>query len=224
MKKLKVVGFILSIVLIAEIMIPGLISKSEATDEYNYSINLSDLSEFTTYSTVSELESAKTNGSLPNGIYITTFLYDGVGEYKTYDLDDFIESGNEMTVSTLSKTVVNINTTGNIELKGTLTGGMIAINTNDKTSDINIYLNGVNIDTKDSNEKGKKCPAIYVYNKDVNYTGCKVTIKTVANTENKIEGGKFKKVSLVGSDEYDSYASKYSGTAATNYSTYSNYY
>lgn len=223
MKKLKILGVMVVLILIAQIIIPCLANFSKAVT-YDYTINLSDLSEYTTYSTVAELESAKTNGELPEGIYITTFLYDGVDAYKTYDLDDFAESGNDMEVETLSKTVVNINTTGNIELTGTLKGGMIAVNTNGKTGEINLYLNGVNIDTKDDNDKGKKVPAIYVYNKDITYTACKVTIKTVEGTENYIEGGKFKKVSLVGSDEYDNYSSTYSGTAATNYSTYSNYY
>lgn len=223
MKKIKILGFLLGLIIIAQILLPCVSTYSQAVT-YDYTINLSDLSNYTTYSTVAELEAAKTNGELPTGIYITTFLYDGVGAYKTYDLDDFIEDGNDMEVDTLSKTVVNINTTGNIELTGSIKGGMIAVNTNGKSGEINLYLNGVNIDTKDDNDKGKKVPAIYAYNKDITYTACKVTIKTVEGTENYIEGGKFKKVSLVGSDEYDSYASKYSGTAATNYSTYSNYY
>lgn len=223
MKNLRILGVMIVLILIAQIIIPCLTTISQAVT-YDYTINLSDLSGITIYSTVEELEAAKINGNLPEGIYITTFLYDGVDAYKTYDLDDFAEEGNDMEVETLSKTVVNINTTGNIELTGTLKGGMIAVNTNGKTEEINLYLNGVNIDTKDDNDKGKKVPAIYVYNKDITYTACKVTIKTVESTENYIEGGKFKKVSLVGSDEYDSYSSNYSGTNATNYTTYSNYY
>ena len=75
---------------------------------------------------------------------------------------------------------------------------MIGVNTNNITKDINIILNGVSIDTD-----SKKVPAIYVYNKDKNYTNFKVTIKTVSGTKNYIEGGKLKKVSLIGSDELD---------------------
>ena len=47
----------------------------------------------------------------------------------------------------------------------------------------------------------KKAPAIYVYNKDKNYTDCIVTIKTAKNSKNYIEGGKLKKVSLIPSDK-----------------------
>jgi len=152
-------------------------------------------------------------------IYITKFLFDGVSAVKTYDLDDFIESGNDVEVDTLELTVFNVNTTGDIEFIGEIKGGMIAVNTNGVKGEMNLILNGVNIDTD-----SKKVPAIYVYNKDITHTGCKVTIKTVDGTKNYIEGGKFKKVSLVGSDELSDYSSKYSGTASTNYQTYTNYY
>jgi len=204
-----------------------------ATDSRSISINLDNLS-YTENGAENEIVkytqedfdsfvSAYNAGSLPS-VYVTEFIFDGVEMYAPYDLDDFSENGNDYIVEPYKKTVININTTGDITLSGTLKGGMIAVNTNGKTSDINIILNGVTIDTKDSDDKGKKCPAIYVYNKDITYTGCKVTIKTVANTKNYIEGGKFKKVSLVGSDEYDNYAQYYTGDTKTNYSTYSNYY
>ena len=94
---------------------------------------------------------------------------------KTYDLDDFIESGNDVEVKTLSIAAINVNTTGNIEFSGEIKGGMIAVDTNGRTGEINLILNGVNIDTD-----SKKVPAIYVYNKDITYTACKVTIKTAS--------------------------------------------
>ena len=100
------------------------------------------------------------NNKLPN-IYITEFLFDGVSMYKPYDLDDFIDNGNDYNVEALKITTLNINTTGNIELAGKLMGGMIAVNTNNISKDINIILNGVNVDTE-----SKKVPAIYIYNKD----------------------------------------------------------
>ena len=152
-------------------------------------------------------------------VYVTEFLFDGVGMYKTYDLDDFIEEGNSTEVKPLEITTININTDGDITFTGELTGGMIALDTNKITKDVNIILNGVKLDTD-----SKKAPAIYVYNKDITYTGSKVTIKTVKGTDNYIEGGKLKKVSLIGSDELESFTNKYSGEVSNYYSTYTNYY
>ncbi len=152
-------------------------------------------------------------------VYVTEFLFDGVGMYKTYDLDDFIEEGNSTEVKPLEITTININTDGDITFTGELTGGMIALDTNKITKDVNIILNGVKLDTD-----SKKAPAIYVYNKDITYTGSKVTIKTVKGTDNYIEGGKLKKVSLIGSDELSSFTNKYSGEVSNYYSTYTNYY
>lgn len=156
--------------------------------------------------------------SLPD-IYVTEFLFDGVGMYRTYDLDDFIEDGNDAKVKVLSTKVFNINTTGDIEITGEITGGMIAVNTNNLTEDVNIILNGVKLDT-DSN----KIPAIYVYNKDITYSEHRVTIKTADGTENYLEGGKLKKVSLIDKDSLADYANKYSGDASAWYEDYSNYY
>lgn len=153
-------------------------------------------------------------------IYWTTFLFDGVSSVKSPDLDDFIENNsNDTKIKTLEINVLNINTTGNIELTGSNVGMMVAINTNDIKGDINIILNNVSIDTDT-----KKAPAIYVYNKDITYTDCKVTIKTKANTKNYIEGGKFKKVSLMPSDDLENYNSYYKDEALTNYENFSSYY
>lgn len=161
------------------------------------------------------------SSNLP-AIYTTEFLYDGAGMVKTPDLDDYTDEsgdGNNAKIKTLSIKAINVNTTGNVQFSGEIKGGMIAVNTNGITGDINLILNGVNIDTD-----SKKAPAIYVYNKNINYTDHKVTIKTTSGSKNYLEGGKLKKVSLVGSDELNNYISKYSGTAKTNYQTYTNYY
>ena len=97
--------------------------------------------------------------------------------------------------------------------------GMISVNTNNLKGNINITLNGVNIDTD-----SKKVPAVLVYNKDITYTDSKVTIIPKENSKNYIEGGKLKKVSLIGIDELDSYTNYYTGDNKTNYTTYTNYY
>ena len=182
-------------------------------------IDLENLETITEYKTVDDFLKDYNSNSLPD-VYITNFLYDGVSTVKTPDLDDFIENNsNDTKIKTLEIKVININGTGNYEFTGEIKGAMIAVNTNNKSGDINIILNGVNIDTD-----SKKAPAIYVYNKDKNYTDCKVTIKTVKGTKNYIEGGKLKKVSLVPSDKLDDYSSYYSGDSLTNYNNYSSYY
>lgn len=157
-------------------------------------------------------------GNLPS-IYITDFLFDGVSIVKPYDLDDFTQNGNDYETSNLKLTVVNINNAGNYEFTGELKGGMIAVNTNGIKGNINIILNNVNIDTD-----SKKAPAIYVYNKDINYTDCKVTITTTSGSKNYIEGGKLKKVSLLPKGELNNYEDKYSGDNKTNFTNYNNYY
>lgn len=200
-------------------------AKAESKNTYvnleslEFSTNNKDYKSITEYKTLEEFLSDYNSNKLPS-IYITDFLYDGVGTVKTPDLDDFIEKdSNDTKIKTLEIKVININTTGNIELKGTIKGAMIGVNTNNVTNDINIILNNVNINTD-----SKKAPAIYVYNKDKNYTDCKVTIKTVSGTKNYIEGGKLKKVSLIGSDELDKYSSYYTNDNLTNYNKYSSYY
>lgn len=167
------------------------------------------------YETLDDFLVDYNNGNVPE-IYITNFLFDGVSSVKSPDLDDFIEDGNDAKVKTLEITVLNINTLGNIELTGESTGMMVAINSNDKKGDINLILNNVSIDTDT-----KKSPAIYVYNKDITNTDCKVTIKTKSGTKNYIEGGKFKKVSLMPKDDLDSYKKNYK---SNNLTTYENYY
>lgn len=154
-------------------------------------------------------------------VYLTDFLFDGVSSVKTLDLDDFIESdSNDINIKQLEIKVININTTGNIELTGNINGAMIAINTNNKKGNINIILNNVNIDTN-----SKKNPAFFIYNKDRNYTDCKVTIEIKSNTKNYIEGGKLKKVSLLPSDELDKYSSNYYYNGSIEkYKKYPSYY
>lgn len=165
----------------------------------------------------SEFLSDYNNGKL-NNVYITHFLFDGVSMYAPYDLDDFVEDGNDTKVDPLDIMVLNINTKGDIELSGEMEG-MIAVNTNDIKGKINLLLNGVSIDTN-----SKKVPAIYVYNTDITSTDAKVTIVPVKDTKNYIEGGKLKKVSLIPSEKLNDYSNKYSGENKTNYNEYTNYY
>lgn len=224
-KKLKIIIYII-IALIIFLNIFILLYKSKKKEEKlkTTNVNLSTLSyddgtnlkvytqdDFNTF-----YEDYKNNNL--SDIYVTKFLFDGVGMYKEYDLDDFTQNGKDYEAKVLEANVVNINTAGNIILSGELTG-MIAVDTNNKKADTNIVLNGVKIDT-DSN----KIPAIYVYNKDITYTESKVTIKTNEGTKNYIEGGNLKKISLIPSDDLNSYASKYNGYNLINYNAYNNYY
>ena len=158
------------------------------------------------------------NNKLPK-IYITKFIYDGAGMYRAYDLDDYIEDeSHEEKVFEI--TAFNINTTGNIEFTGNITGAMILVNTNGIKGDINIVLNNLNLDTD-----SKKVPAIYVYNKNINYTDHKVTIKTKEGTKNYIEGGKFKKVSLIAKEDIENHTPNADSSDWYNYyEEYSNYY
>ena len=166
-----------------------------------------------------KLQNLYNSNNLPS-VYITDFLYDGVSSVKTPDLDDFIDNNsNDTKINTLEIKVININTTGNIEFSGSIKGVMIGVNTNNVNGNINIILNNASIDTD-----SKKAPAIYVYNKDKNYTDCIVTIKTLSGTKNYIEGGKLKKVSLIGSDELSNYSSYYSNDSLSNYNKYTSYY
>lgn len=171
------------------------------------------------YASLEEFRADYDADELPD-VYLTDFLFDGVSAVKTPDLDDFIEaSSNDTEIETLEIKAINISAAGNYQFTGEITGAMIAVNTNGVSGEINIILNNASIDTD-----SKKAPAIYVYNKDKNYTDCKVTIKTVSETKNYLEGGRLKKVSLLGSDELSEYSNYYSGDALTNYNNYSNYY
>ena len=158
------------------------------------------------------------NNKLPK-IYITKFIYDGAGMYKAYDLDNYIEDST-YEEKVFEITAFNVNTTGNIEFTGKISGAMILVNTNGIKDDINIVLNNLNLDTD-----SKKAPAIYVYNKDINYTNHKVTIKTKEGTINYIEGGKFKKVSLVAKEDIENHTPNADSSDWYNYyKEYSNYY
>lgn len=222
-KIISITSLVLALAIIVMLVIKLMNSK---TNDIITKVNLTNL----TYEEENNNESIKSyndllsfmndysNNKLPN-IYITKFLFDGVSDYKPYDLDDFIESGNDLEVESLDITVLNINTTSNIELSGELIGGMLAIDTNNVTEDINILLNNVKIDTD-----SKKVPVVYVYNKDITYDKTKVTFKSLDNTKNYLEGGKLKKVSLIPSESLDNYQDKYTGNHKTNYTTYTNYY
>ncbi len=190
--------------------------RVNATDLTKIDLNNLELKEYTT---LEDFLIDYNSDNLPK-IYLTNFLFDGVSAVKSPDLDDFIdEKSNDVEIKTLEIKVININSVGNYQFTGEISGAMIAVNTNGVSGEINLILNNASIDTD-----SKKAPVIYVYNKDKNYTAAKVTIKTVSGTKNYLEGGKLKKVSLLGSDELEKYSSYYSGDALTNYNNYSNYY
>ena len=224
-KKITIVSVVLVICLACSFIVFKINKKT--VKNKSISVNLSDLTykensgytDLKVYS-IDDFESFLSDyksDKLPL-VYVTEFVFDGVGMYKTYDLDDFIDDGNDMDVDVLSTSALNINTTGEVILSGDL-DGMVLVNTNGISDDINIVLDGVNIDTD-----SKKIPAVYVYNKDISYTDHKVTISAKEGTKNYIEGGKFKKVSLIGSDELSNYSNKYSGETSDWYSKYTNYY
>lgn len=226
-KKTIIVSIFLAFCLIVEGFIVYNLNQERLAEVSDVNINLSDLTykttgdyvDVTTYSQdgyTSFLNDYKSN-NLPD-IYVTEFVFDGASMYKTYDLDDFIDAGNYLDVEAFKTTALNINSSGNYVLSGEFKG-IILVNSNNLDGDINISLNGVNIDSD-----SKKIPAIYVYNKNISYTDHKVTISALDGTNNYITGGKFKKVSLVGSDELTNYSSKYSGDASDWYNTYTNYY
>ena len=202
-----VLAIIIVIMLVTKLVIKNLNSESIKVDLTNLTYaEKKESTSIKTYNDDNYLEflSDYSNNNLPS-IYVTTFLFDGVGKYKPYDLDDFTEEGNDTSIDPLEITAININTTGDIELSGELVGGMLAINTNNIKDDINILLNNVKIDTD-----SKKVPVVYVYNKDITYTDNKVTIKALKDSKNYLEGGKLKKVSLLPSDNLTEYTSRYS--------------
>ena len=217
----------ISVVLVICLVLEAFVIFNRKKSAKSISVNLSDLtykedSGYTDLKVYSKDDfesflSDYKSGNLPS-VYVTEFVFDGVGMYKTYDLDDFIEDGNYLDIDAFKTTAVNINTTGKVVLSGDLKG-MILVNTNNISSDIDIVLDGVNIDSD-----SKKIPTVYVYNKDISYSEHKVTISALEGTKNYIEGGKFKKVSLVGSDELSNYSSKYTGETSEWYSKYTNYY
>lgn len=223
-KKIFIVSVVLVLCLIGEACFINYFRNNNAKVS-EISVNLSDLtygdnsSSLKVYSQddYESFLSDFNSGKLPE-VYVTEFIFDGVGMYKAYDLDDFIEAGNYIDVDVFKTKAININTTGNINLSGEFKG-IVLVNSNDIESDINIKLNGVNIDSD-----SKKIPAFYVYNKDVSFSQYDVTISAVEGTKNYITGGKFKKVSLVGSDQLDTFSDKYSGDTSSWYSDYSNYY
>ncbi|MBR1386652.1 MAG: carbohydrate-binding domain-containing protein [Bacilli bacterium] len=171
--------------------------------------------------TIDEFETFKKDyeeNNLPD-IYLTEFLFDGVSTYKTYDLDDYVEGGNDIEQETFKINVYNINKEGIYKLTGEVENSMIAVNSNNLEGDIEIVLNNVKLDTG-----SKKVPAIYVYNKDITYTTHKVTISLEKDTENYLEGGKLKKISLIPKEDLDNYQEKYQNDASKWYQDYTNYY
>lgn len=221
---MKVFAKIFSALAIAVSLFGVNVSAASATtyinlEELEYSTDKVTYQDIKEYKSLADFLVDYNSSNLPD-IYLTNFLFDGVSAVKTPDLDDFIESSsNDTEIKELKIKAININAAGRYEFTGEITGAMMAINTNGVTENIDVVLNNASIDTD-----SKKAPAVYVYNKDKNYTNCIVTIKTVSGTKNYLEGGKLKKVSLIGSDELDKYSSYYSGDSLTNYTNYSAYY
>ena len=153
------------------------------------------------------------NGALPD-FYITEFLFDGISQVKKISRDD---ATGEVTSKVIETRALNVNTTGNIRFYGTATDTMIAVNTNDVTGEICLILDGVSLTS------AKTTPAVMVYNKDVNYSDCKVTLQTAEGSENYITGGKLKKVSTMTEEQADTYtkiSSIYGDTADAYYYVY----
>lgn len=112
---LSVILAIIGIVLI----VYSFITDKDKEESIKYTVDITNL----TYESKSDKAGLKTytqddfdtflkdykNNKLP-GVYITEFLFDGVGMYKAYDLDDFIEDGNDTEVKPVKITVLNINT------------------------------------------------------------------------------------------------------------------
>ena len=221
---MKVFAKIFSALAIAASLFGVNVSAVSATayinlEELEYSTDRVTYQDIKEYKSLADFLVDYNSSNLPD-IYLTNFLFDGVSAVKTPDLDDFIESSsNDTEIEELKIKVININAAGRYEFAGEITGAMMAVNTNGITGNIDIVLNNASIITD-----SKKAPAVYVYNKDKNYTDCIVTIKTISGTKNYLEGGKLKKVSLIGSDELDKYNSYYSGDSLTNYTNYSAYY
>ena len=175
----------------------------------NSSIKTYELSDYSSF-----LKDYKED-KLPN-IYITKFLFDGADTYKALDIDDFIEEGNEVKQKVLEATILNINES--VTLTGKLKG-MLAVNTNGLNDDISIVLNNASIDSD-----SKKIPAVFIYNRDINYSSHKVTITTLEGTTNTIEGGKLKKISLIPIEELSNYQNKYTNEYSSCYQQLTNYY
>ncbi len=182
-------------------------------DTLTYQLSGGSAQVITQYSDVNTFLTYYNAGTLPE-IYITTFVFNGVDAAQKISKDD---TTGEVTAKIITTTFININMTGSIVFTGTATDTAIGVNTNNVSGNINIILNGVNITSTSST------PAIMVYNKDITYTGCKVTIKTVSDTYNYLNGGKLKKTSTMSSDkvnQYTSASSIYSDTSDGYYYVY----
>lgn len=218
----KIINYLIIILIIFIIEISVYASNNITyikLDDFTISNDNKNFENLQTYESFDEFLIDYQNNDL-NDVYLTKFLFDGVGEVKTPDLDDFIENGsNDTKIKKLEINVLNIKNIGNYEITGNSKGTMIAINTNGLRGDINLILNNVKLDTD-----SKKAPVIYVYNKDITYTDCKVTIKSEKDSKNYLEGGKLKKVSLLNSEKLDEYQNNYTNDNLTNYNKYSSYY
>lgn len=217
MDKKIILGALLIIILFVGLYLANSDNKMIIVNVENLTYNGKKIKSYT-QETYDEFLNDYKNDKLPD-IYITDFIFDGAGMYRPYDLDDYIDDPNHEE-KVLTITAFNINTTGDIEFTGKISGAMILVNTNDIENDINIVLNNLNLNTD-----SKKAPAIFIYNKDINYTLHKVTIMTKDGTENYVEGGKFKKVSLVSKEDIELHTPNADSSDWYNYyEGYPNYY
>ena len=147
----KIIKYLSFLILLLSVITLKVSATSNSTyvnlNTLEYSLDNNNYKNISEYSSLEDFLKDYKSGSLPD-IYITNFLFDGVSSVKTPDLDDFIENdSNDTIIKTLEIKVININTTGNIEFTGEIKGAMIGVNTNNRTGNINIILNGVNINT-----------------------------------------------------------------------------
>ena len=81
---------------------------------------------------VKDLQNIVLRSTLPQNIGINLSEY--MSKVESFKIiignNEFIESGNSIEVEPLKITNININTTKTVDLTGTITGGMISINTN----------------------------------------------------------------------------------------------
>ena len=109
MRKAKIISVLLSCILVVLIVIILLPNKEKKEISIDYKVNLTDLTyqkndntsklKVYTQDEFNEFLNDYSNKNLPD-VYVTEFLFDGVSMYKTYDLDDFIEEGNDLEVKT----------------------------------------------------------------------------------------------------------------------------
>ena len=105
----------ISVVLVICLVLEAFVIFNRKKDVESISVNLGDLTykENSGYTdlkvyTTDDFESFLSDyksGNLPS-VYVTEFVFDGVGMYKTYDLDDFIEDGNYLDIDAIMHHII----------------------------------------------------------------------------------------------------------------------